>query len=284
MGGGGYGLAELLPGTNSEAQLGFDACEAGGDFLTVVFRSVGVVGVPRFVLAHEAGKFFAKKRQKLFRGRGHQEEDAGGNPLSAGFFCGGGEGFEFAFAVGNAWNKGRSQRADGNARIAEFADGAEAQVGTGSAWLEEAREARAQRCNSDVHIKARTPRDFLQHLDIAGNQIRFGDDGNTEAIMTCEFFEAGARDAVFALGGLIRIGRGANADVFRSAFVPASERVLGGDFARQQNSGVFLDKDLFFKGQAIQLHEFVCVARVTVFAGKFAAAIGIDGPVEGNAV
>ena len=71
LGGRGYGLAELLPGTNSEAQLRFDACEAGSDFLTVGFGSVGVVGVPRFVLAHEAGKFFAKKRQKLFRGRGH---------------------------------------------------------------------------------------------------------------------------------------------------------------------------------------------------------------------
>ena len=154
MGGGGYGLAELLPRTNSEAQFGFDACEADGDFLTVGFGSVGVVGVPRFVLAHEAGKFFAKKRQKLFRGRGHQEEDAGGNPLSAGLFGGNGEGFEFAFAVGNAWNKGRSHSADGNARIAKFADGAEAQVGTGSAWLEEPREARAQRCDSDVHVEA----------------------------------------------------------------------------------------------------------------------------------
>src|SRR5882724_8731205 len=190
--GGCYGLAELLPRAKSKAQFGFNACEPGGDFLAVGFGGVGVVGVPRFVLAHEARKFFAKKRQKLFRGRGHQEQHPGGNPLSAGFFCGSGEGFEFAFAVGNAWNKGRSQSADGNARIAKFADGTEAQVGTRSAWFEEPREARAQRCDSDVDVKARTPGDFLQHLDIAGNQIRFGGDGDTEAIMACELFEAGA--------------------------------------------------------------------------------------------
>src|SRR5437773_453627 len=41
LGGGGYGLAKLLPGTNREAQLGFDACEPGGDFLAVGFGSVG---------------------------------------------------------------------------------------------------------------------------------------------------------------------------------------------------------------------------------------------------
>src|SRR5207245_6816279 len=123
LGGGGYGLAELLPRTNSEAQFGFDACEAGGDFLTVGFGSVGVVGVPRFVLAHEAGKFFAKKRQKLFRGGGHEEQDASGNPLSAGFFCGGSEGFEFAFAIGNVGNERRGKGADGNTRLAKFGDG-----------------------------------------------------------------------------------------------------------------------------------------------------------------
>ena len=133
--GGCYGLAELLPRAKSKAQFGFNACEPGGDFLAVGFGGVGVVGVPRFVLAHEAGKFFAKKWQELFRGRGHEEEDASGNPLSAGFFCGGSEGFEFAFAVGNAGNERRGKGADGNTRIAKFADGVEAQVGTWSAWL-----------------------------------------------------------------------------------------------------------------------------------------------------
>ena len=102
--------------------------------------------------------------------------------------------------------------------------------------------------------------------------------------MACKFFEAGTGDTVFAFSGLIRIGRSADADVFWRTFVPGSERVFGSDLAGQQNGGVFFDEDFFFKGEAIQLHEFVCVARITVFAGEFAAAIGIDGPVEGNAV
>ena len=102
--------------------------------------------------------------------------------------------------------------------------------------------------------------------------------------MASEFLEASAGDAEFAFDGLIGIGGCADADVLGHPFAASGEGIFGGDFARQQNSGVFLDKDLFFKGQAIQLHEFVRVARVTVFARKFAAAIGIDGPVEGNAV
>ena len=97
----------MFPGAEREAELGFDAGEAGGDFLAVGFGGVGVLRIPGFVLACEAGEFFAQKWKKLFCGARHEEKDARGDPLRTGFFGGGSEGFEFAIAIGDAGNQRR---------------------------------------------------------------------------------------------------------------------------------------------------------------------------------
>jgi hypothetical protein len=47
---------------------------------------------------------------------------------------------------------------------------------------------------------------------------------------------------------------------------------------------VLLHINLLFEGDALaHLHKFVRVAGITIFAGKFAAALGIDGPFERHA-
>jgi len=106
--------------------------------------------VYQILLAHEARNFFAKKRQKCFADEG-SGQDPSGNPLSAGFFCGPGEASSSP-SRSVMLNQGRS-KGRRNARIAKLRMGAEAQVGTRSAWFEEPREARAQRCDSDVDVK-----------------------------------------------------------------------------------------------------------------------------------
>ena len=47
---------------------------------------------------------------------------------------------------------------------------------------------------------------------------------------------------------------------------------------------MLLDVDLLLEIHSVaHFHEFVGVAGITVFAGKLAAAVGIDGPFEGHA-
>ena len=56
------------------------------------------------------------------------------------------------------------------------------------------------------------------------------------------------------------------------------------EFLPQQVRGVLLDVDLLLEIHTVaHFHEFVGVAGIAVFAGKLAAAVGIDGPVEGHA-
>jgi len=91
-----------------------------------------------------------------------------------------------------------------------------------------------------------------------------------------ELLENGASDVVTALGGLVGIGGGPNADAFTGAnFLK---------FLVEQPCGLLFDIDFLLEGEGIaQLHKFVGVARVTVFAGEFASTVGVDGPLEGVA-
>ena len=53
---------------------------------------------------------------------------------------------------------------------------------------------------------------------------------------------------------------------------------------RKQPGGLLLHVDLALKVHAVaHLHELVGVARVAVFAGEFASAIGIDRPGKRHA-
>src|SRR5579863_10530710 len=93
--------------------------------------------------------------------------------------------------------------------------------------------------------------------------------------MAREFVENAARNFVAALGGLVGVGRGAERD-----------GLVGLDPAQvmaQQRGRMLLDVDLALEVEPVaHLHKFVGIARVAVFAGEFAAAVGIDGPGEGH--
>src|SRR5664279_3274802 len=52
-------------------------------------------------------------------------------------------------------------------------------------------------------------------------------------------------------------------------------------YVKQQTAWLLLNVDLALEIEAIaHFHELVGVARIAVFAGELAAAVGIDGPVE----
>ena len=131
---------------------------------------------------------------------------------------------------------------------------------------------------------SRTFRNLLKQIDIAHNQIGLRDDRNAQAFVPRQFFETGARDPIFLFGGLVRIGRRADADVFRHAFpFPTRYEYLLAISRVSRTAASFFTKIFFSNASAVQLHEFVRVAGVTVFAGELAAPIGIDRPVEGDA-
>ncbi len=94
--------------------------------------------------------------------------------------------------------------------------------------------------------------------------------------MPGQFFQDGAGHFEAALGGLIGIGGGSDGNLL--------PRLHPAQFLPQQVGGMLLDVDLLLEIHAVaHFHELVGVAGVAVFAGKLAAAIGIDGPLEGHA-
>jgi hypothetical protein len=56
------------------------------------------------------------------------------------------------------------------------------------------------------------------------------------------------------------------------------------DIALKKLADGLLGVDLFLEIAAIELHKFVGISGVAILAAKFAAAIGIDGPVERDAI
>ena len=94
--------------------------------------------------------------------------------------------------------------------------------------------------------------------------------------MPRQFFQNSSRHFEAAFSGLVRIGGGADRDLFSRLYVP--------ELLPQQIGGVLLDVDLLLEVHAIaHLHKFVGVAGITVLAGKFAAAIRIDRPGKRHA-
>ena len=113
---------------------------------------------------------------------------------------------------------------------------------------------------------------LTEQLGVADDQIRFRDDADFETAVTRELLEDGACDFVTALGGLVGIGRGTDGNLF------AGLDLL--EFLAQQVGGVLLDEDFVLEILVGHLHELVRVAGVTIFAGEFASAVGIDRPGE----
>ena len=117
---------------------------------------------------------------------------------------------------------------------------------------------------------------MLEEIDVSQYQIRFGDNPDFESAMPGEFLEdrAGYFEALFCW--LIRIGRGPNRDFFSRFDVTK--------LLPQQVRGMLLDEDLLLEVDAVaHFHEFVGIARVAVFAGELASAVGIDCPGKGHA-
>ena len=115
-----------------------------------------------------------------------------------------------------------------------------------------------------------------KHVDIARDQVGFRGDAQPQPGGRGENFENRTGDAIAPLGGLIRIGGGAQRDRFAARqlaqFVAKRGRVetFGVDFALELK-------------RIAQLHELVRVAGVAILAPELAAAIGVDGPAERDA-
>ncbi len=185
------------------------------------------------------------------------------------------DGLKIRGRIGDAGQDGRAAHAHGQARCAKFAHGFHSQIWARSSRLENPRQFDVQGGHGDMNRQRVILRDCAQKIDIADDEIGFGDDPQLEATMARELFENAARDFVAALGRLVRIGCGAERNGFarldRSQFVP------------QQVRGVLLDVDLLLELRAVaHFHEFVGVAGIAVLAGEFATSVGIDGPGEGH--
>ena len=158
--------------------------------------------------------------------------------------------------------------------------------GRGARGLQQASQAGLQSGHSHVDGQRGFGRNDVEDIDVANDLIGLGDDRDAEAFALGQLLKAGTRDAVLPFRGLVGIGGRADSNVFglRVAGPFRFVGVLLRDIARQQSRSILLDKNLALELAAINLHVLMGVARVTVFAGKFAAAVGIYRPFKGHAI
>src|SRR5438105_2841875 len=94
--------------------------------------------------------------------------------------------------------------------------------------------------------------------------------------MECQLLHDGARNLITPLGGLVRISRGSDGDIF--------SRLHFLQITTQQPGALLFCVDLALEIKPIvHFHELMGVACITVFARELASAIGIDGPSEWHA-
>ena len=238
----------------------------------------------REVLADEAQ---VSRARALF-----QEQRLGGEEAGAGVGGAGGHPIQRLGCVGEAGEEWGAEDAGGEACLAEFGDGLEAEVGAGGAGFEEAGEVRVGGGDGDVEDKGVCGGDLLEEVDVAGDEVRLGGDPNAVAPFAGEDFEQAAGDLGTTLDGLVGIGGGAEGDL-----------LVGADLVEvllEEPGCVLLEEDppLERRGPALglvrcfcgvrdgrfcrprRLQKFVGVSGVTVAAGELATAIGVDGPGE----
>ena len=206
------------------------------------------------------------------------------------------DGVELLQIVVDAGQQRRTEDARSEARGAEFADGGETQVGAGGAGFEQAGKRGVGGGDGDVENKGVAGGDLLEKIDVAGDEVGLGDEANAQALVSCEDLEQAAGDLDATFDGLVGVGCGADGDLVLIFGEP-----LGGlaEFLLEKPGGVFFEIDFALEGEGPGLlgdvvgadgrgldgggvEEFVGVAGVAVFAGKFAAAEGVDGPCEGE--
>ena len=247
--------------------------EDNGDFAAVFFGGFAVAAVDVAIAEGELREFFLEEGEEGLPRSGHEIKDAAAEPLRAGVASLAGERIEIGAAIRHVRNHGHDEDADGDSGFAQLADGFEAQNRVRRARFEHASEARAHGGDRHIDGNRRALSDALEQVNIAHDAIRFRGDREAEAFAFGHFFEDGARGAKFLFGRLIWIGGGSDGDVF----APGLAR---GEVARNERTGILFDENLLFEFVAIQLHEFVRIAGVAIAAAEFAAAIGVDRPVE----
>ena len=116
--------------------------------------------------------------------------------------------------IGDAGNHRRATHAYAQSRLGQRAHCIKAQVGTRRAGLENPREF-----DVEVVTVMWTDSWFIratcaQQVQVADDQIRFGDNAELEAAMAGELFQNSTSDFVAAFGGLVGIGGRAERDGF----------------------------------------------------------------------
>src|SRR5437764_6049919 len=115
----------------------------------------------------------------------------------------------------------------------------------------------------------------LQQVQVALDQGAFGGDPDRAGSVT-ERLQAAARQAVLAVGGLVRVGAGAQRHPLA---LPAGTTQLGAQDVHQ----VDLDENLTLEVGRRELQPLVVATGVAIAAGMTAALVGVEGPAEGHA-
>ena len=157
------------------------------------------------------------------------------------------------------------------------AHGGKALCGRRRFRLQQAGQAGVNRGDGDVHAEAVPGGQRRQQVKIAQNQRALGGDGKIQPLEFAEHPEHAARDLELLFRRLVRVGGRAERDGQAAVAGPA-------EFGAEQRRRAQLGENLALKFAAVvQLHELVGVARVTILAAEFAAAIGIERPGKGQA-
>ena len=92
-------------------------------------------------------------------------------------------------------------------------NGAQAQIGTRRARLQNSRQARAQRRDAQVHGHAGMLRDAPQQIHVAQYLVGFRGDRDAQPFARGHLLKNRARGAEFALGRLVRVGSGSDGNM-----------------------------------------------------------------------
>src|SRR5262249_30419636 len=248
----------------------------GGEPALVLNRQEGSLGKSLFVGFHQVGKVLLEKGHKDFFGARFQEQRDRRDGACARVGRGAHQVFQVRRRIRDSWQNGSAIDAGREACLHGFPPRLETQVRARRARLQNARKIGSGGGYGDVNAEAVIPRDGLQQIEIADDQVRLGYQSKGKPPVPCQLFHDGARHSEFPLRRLVRIGGGADGDALTRAHLL--------ELLAQEPGAVLLDVNLALKIQAVaQLHELVGVARVAVFAGKLASPVGIDHPGEGHA-
>ena len=263
-------------GAAAEAGREADGFEELLDLFVIVAGGAGGSLVGALVAGGEGGLFALEVVHEDFFGGALEEEDAAAEPLGTvgfGFIC---EGGELGFGVVEAGQDRGGDDAAADAGSGERLHGGEAEVGAGGFGFEAAGEVGIEGGDGEVDVDEVALGDLFEDVEVAWGEVAFGGDPEFAARLGGENFEDAAGEFVAALGVLVGVGGGAKGDGLG----------LGdaGEFAAEFAGVPDLGEDAGFEIlRFAQFHKFVGVAGVTVLAGHFAAAVGIDGPIEGEA-